>query len=170
MVLKPTLGVDFGGVIMDHAKQSPKNLFSGSNYLKAVPVEGVFGALARLNTGPFAANVHMVSRCGELMERKILHWLDYQGFTRLTGIPMRNLHFCRERYEKAPICGKLGVTHFIDDRLEVLGYLADVVPNRYLFDPDTAEAVEFQRNMHGVKIIYTWRDLEGLMLKEGLRA
>jgi hypothetical protein len=66
-----------------------------------------------------------------------------------TGIAEGNVHFVRERHEKAPICRELGVTHVVDDRVDVLRHL-ESVPHRYLFAggggsdadcPDWAEPV-----------------------------
>ena len=48
----------------------------------------------------------------------------------------KHVHFCNERSEKEAICRELGVTHFIDDHLEVLLYLKSV-PYRFLFAPDS---------------------------------
>jgi hypothetical protein len=46
-----------------------------------------------------------------------------------------HLRFCFERHEKARHCLDLGLTHFLDDRLDVLAHLEGVVPHRYLFGP-----------------------------------
>jgi hypothetical protein len=42
------------------------------------------------------------------------------------------VHFCRTRPEKGPIAADLGLTHFVDDNPEVLGFLTTVA-HRYLF-------------------------------------
>jgi hypothetical protein len=39
------------------------------------------------------------------------------------------------RREKADHARALGLTHFIDDRLDVLGHLEGLVPHRFLFGP-----------------------------------
>lgn len=59
-------------------------------------------------------------------------WLHHHEFFRRTGIPTANLHFVRERADKAPICTRSGLTHFVDDCLGVLGHLT-TVSHRYLF-------------------------------------
>ena len=54
-------------------------------------------------------------------------------------MPPDNLQFCLERAQKAEICRDLGLTHFIDDRADVLEHLEPVVPHRYLFGPQPPE-------------------------------
>lgn len=40
---------------------------------------------------------------------------------------------CRKRPEKAQHAKQLGLTHFIDDRLDVLSHLRPIVPHLYWF-------------------------------------
>jgi hypothetical protein len=68
------------------------------------------------------------------------------------------MHFCRARADKAPICKSLGVTHFVDDRLEVLGYLSSV-PVRYLFQPDAKEMARHAAHLAHVRVMESWREI-----------
>jgi hypothetical protein len=45
------------------------------------------------------------------------------------------VRFCRERPDKAVIAAELGLTHFVDDRVDVLEHMVGVVTHRYLFGP-----------------------------------
>jgi hypothetical protein len=45
------------------------------------------------------------------------------------------VRFCLKRPEKAVHCRELQITHFIDDRTDVLEAMLGVVPNLYLFGP-----------------------------------
>ena len=47
--------------------------------------------------------------------------------------------FCLKRPEKAIHCRELGITHFIDDRTDVLAAMIGVVPLLYLFGPQRGE-------------------------------
>lgn len=60
---------------------------------------------------------------------------SHHRFFERTGIPPDNLRFCIERSQKAGHCASLGITHFIDDRADVLDHLEGVVLHRYLFGP-----------------------------------
>jgi hypothetical protein len=62
-------------------------------------------------------------------------WLLHHRFFERTGIAPHNLRFCLQRPQKADHCVELGLTHFIDDRPDVLQCMRDVVPHRYLFGP-----------------------------------
>lgn len=42
---------------------------------------------------------------------------------------------CLRRADKAAHCAELGITHFVDDRREVLKFLVGIVPHLYLFGP-----------------------------------
>jgi hypothetical protein len=66
-------------------------------------------------------------------------WLEEHGLLASTGLPAANVRFCRSRSEKAPICADLGLTHIVDDRVEVLNSMATVVQQRFLFRPDQVE-------------------------------
>src|SRR6266571_7170723 len=78
-----------------------------------------------------------VSKCGPKIAAMTSSWLAYHAFFERTGIPPENLHFVRRRPEKAPVCAGLGVTHFVDDRVDVLVHMTTVA-HRYLFLGDTA--------------------------------
>ncbi len=47
-----------------------------------------------------------------------------------------HVRFCRERPQKLPICAELGITHFIDDHMEIMDVLRPIVPHLYLFGQD----------------------------------
>jgi hypothetical protein len=157
------LGVDIGGVIIDRVNDNTDTSFFGPNYLKTTPVPGVFEALKALTHQRFEYLVYLVSKCGKKTEEKTLEWLDYHNFYERTGIPRFNVHFCRERHEKAPICAKLNITHFVDDRLEVLGYL-DTVEHRYLFRPNENEVRKFSQNLDRVTRVESWEELRTKLL------
>src|SRR5687767_13287048 len=116
------LGIDVGGVIIDRVADGSDTSFFGDQYLLTPAVPDAFATIAALLKGRFAGEGHVVSKCGKNTERKTREWLAHNGFHDVTGIPPERIHFCRKREEKAPICARLGITHFVDDRLEVLSY------------------------------------------------
>lgn len=153
------LGIDIGGVIITPARTAGDTSFFSSDYLATPPMPDAFDVIAALSRTRFVENVHLVSKCGPGVEAKTRAWLVHHRFHGITGVPEERLHFCRSRADKAPICARLGVTHFIDDRLEVLGYLTSV-PHRYLFQPDAKEMARHAAHLPDVKIVHCWRDLE----------
>ncbi|GIF00030.1 hypothetical protein [Paractinoplanes rishiriensis] len=131
------LGVDIGRVIIGGGGPGggDTQFFSGdtARMLATPAVPGAFAALARLV--PRFEQVWLVSKCGERVQRHTRQWLDHHDFAGRTGIPRDNIRFCLRRPDKALHCADLGITHFIDDKLDVHQALRDVVPHRYLFGP-----------------------------------
>ncbi|MGC5019570.1 hypothetical protein [Micromonospora sp. DT47] len=150
------LGVDVGGVIIERSEGTDDTSFFGPNYLRTPPVAGVFEALAELV--PRFDEAYVVSKCEEPTERRTREWLAHHDFHARTGIGPERLHFCRTRPEKGPIAAQLGLTHFVDDRLEVLGHL-DTVPYRYLFRPRQDEVDAYAAQLAGVRRVESWPEL-----------
>jgi hypothetical protein len=148
--------VDVGGVLIDRVHDRTDTSFFGARYLETPEVSGAFAALAHL-ARLVNGRVYLVSKCGPSTEQRTREWLAHRRFTDVTGIPEDHALFCRERRDKAPICSQLGVTHFVDDRLEVLGYLVEV-PYRLLFDPSPVEVEAHRRHLPGVQVVHSWRD------------
>jgi 5'(3')-deoxyribonucleotidase len=139
--------VDVGGVIIDRVNDKSDTSFFGDRYLETTAVPGAFEALAILAK---RFEIYLVSKCGPRTARRTLEWLAHHRFFERTGIPPENVRFCRERIDKASICKELGITHFVDDLPEVLGYLK-TVPHRYLFNSKEA--------MPGVVMVKSWEEL-----------
>ena len=154
------IGIDIGGVIIDrHRNDESDTSLMGPNYLNAYAVKDAFHAIERLNGTLFKDQVYVVSKCGHNIERKSREWLAHNKFHEITGVPVERLHFCRRRSEKAPIADKLALTHFVDDRLEVLGYMRDVVPHRILFNPDPKEVSSMSQTAGAAVHAYSWVDV-----------
>lgn len=125
---RAVLGIDFGRTICD--------IGSGHVTTGRAEVDPHFfdlpfvdGALEQIKSfvplfGP--QSMHIVSKCAPESEDPIKGWLARKNFWELTGMREGNIHFCRERDQKFEICLELGVSHFVDDRREVLHYLRGV--------------------------------------------
>ena len=114
-----------------------------------------FSFLKLLNsTTRFDGRVHLVSKCGPVVEERTRSWLIRTNFHRETEIGMDKLHFVRERADKAVICKRLGVTHFVDDRIDVLAKM-DSVSHRFLFRREMPLQVP-----PWVVHVRSWEDLE----------
>jgi len=127
------LGVDIGRVII--AGDSPDTSFVGGTddeALRAPAIEGAFEALARLCVR-FDGRVWLVSKCGKRVEARTRTWLAHHRFFDVTGLDREHLLFCRARTDKAPICARLRVTCFVDDRLDILASMEGIARTRLLF-------------------------------------
>lgn len=158
------IGIDIGGVIIDRARNdgSDTSLF-GENYLNAHAVDSVMEAIAKINKELFPNETYIISKCGANMERKSREWLKHNGFYEKTGMSEDKVHFCRQRADKAPIAQKLGLTHFIDDKYEVLGYMKAVVATRILFCPDKEEIIKTGPLAGPVIPVFSWNDVLWLL-------
>lgn len=155
---KEILGVDIGGVIIDRANDGTDTSFFSDNYLATTAVPDAFEALRDLVARRFGGNAYLVSKCGQRIQEKTLSWLDHHRFYELTGISRDNVRFCRKRDQKAGICAELGITHFVDDRLEVLGYLK-TVEALYLFQPRPSEVHTFRHFLPRVTTVDSWEEI-----------
>lgn len=154
---KQILGIDIGGVIIDRINDNTDTSFFGENYLNTTAVPDAFTVISELEKR-YNNNLVIVSKCGKRTEEKTRAWLEYQNFFERTGVRKDALYFCRERYQKDGICSELGVTGFIDDRLEVLGYL-QTVSRKYLFQPNEREINRFKHLLTQVIRVETWQGI-----------
>ncbi|WP_017594943.1 hypothetical protein [Nocardiopsis potens] len=158
----PLLGVDVGGVVIDRIADGTDTSFFGDDPMSTPAVPGVFTALAAL-TEAFDGRVRVISKAGPRTAQRTRDWLAVHRFAERTGVPPENLHFVRERPDKAPVAARLGVTHFVDDLLDVLVHL-DTVPHRYLFTGGLGKE-EPPSEVPGWAVrADTWPELTGLIL------
>jgi|SRR6185503_11084074 len=141
------LGVDVGRVIMcpaDSDGRPDTSFLSASDEaaLDVPPAPFLLETLPEL-VRRFDSRAFIVSKAGARIERLTRLWFEHHRFYELTGISPDNVRFCRRRDEKRIHADELGLTHFIDDRLDVLSYLRGGVPNLFLFGVQTAEVPDW---------------------------
>jgi hypothetical protein len=155
--------VDVGGVIIKPDDEVEDTSFFGAGYLRTPAVPGAFEGLASLVRDRFGEDVHLVSTCSEPTERRTRGWLDHHDFYGRTGIATAHVHFVRTREAKAPVAADLGLTHFVDDKLEVLSYLSTVA-HRFLFHPRAGEVAAHRDHLAVVRRVETWPELVSALL------
>jgi len=130
------IGIDFGRVIMCAVKNGVNDTsFLGRSFAEAMKTpasDGAIECIAKL-VERYDGDVFIVSKCGDSVQNKTRAWLRRNEVYAATGLEKDNVHFCRKRHHKAPICETLGITHFIDDRVDVLSHMVGTVPNLFLF-------------------------------------
>ncbi|MEO5877460.1 MAG: hypothetical protein ABIS86_08560 [Streptosporangiaceae bacterium] len=155
---KPRLGVDLGRVVVGATRNGQGRVFLDDP--RDMPaIEGAFEVLTEL-VERFDGQAWVISRVSEWGEPRSLAWLDHFDFYDRTGIARTNIRYCRLRAEKAPHCAELGITHMIDDRMDVHRAIRDIVPNRYLFGPQAEPAPDW------VVPTLTWKDVRGAVLDQ----
>lgn len=161
--MKEVLGVDVGGVILDFIRERGTELdFQGERYLETPEIPGAIDAIARLSAGKFKREIYLISRDRNGPER-VVAWLKSKNFFERVGIPEGNFNHCFERAGKAPICKAIGITHFVDDRAEILETLAPFVPNLYQFQSLDEDREAFAGKVPGLTFVESWVELEKLL-------
>jgi len=153
-------GIDVGGVIVDRVKgdAGDTSMFS-ARYLETPETAGAIDTIAKLGKGRFAGNLFIVSKAGNRMRQKTMEWLTHRDFWARTGMKPEQAHFTYKREEKAPIAKMLGLTHFVDDRLEILASLVDITKNLYLFQGSEREMAPWSRFIPRVTQVNDWKTL-----------
>jgi hypothetical protein len=154
------LGIDVGRVLIapDDPSAPDDTSFLGSTIEDAVrtrPCDGMFDVVPEV-VSRFEGRVWLISKCGPRVQEKTRRWLAHHRFFERTGVNPAHLRFCLERPQKALHCAELGITHFIDDRRDVLEAMQAVVPNLYLFGPQSSRHPADSRFI----VVETWRDLQ----------
>jgi hypothetical protein len=151
------LGIDVGRVLISPGDDSaPDTSFIGGTLedaLRTPPYPGMFEVIPRL-VETFQRRVWIISKCGPRVQEKTQRWLQHYRFFERTGIDEGNLRFCLRRSGKALHCAEIGITHFIDDRCDVLDAMRGIVPHLYLFGVQK----EGCRGLAGLTPVVTWAE------------
>jgi hypothetical protein len=162
---RESLGVDIGGVIISRVGGEADTSFSSANYLETAGVPGALEVIRQLVDHRFGERVFLVSKCGPRVQAKTLRWLKHHRFFERTGVKPKHVRFCLERSEKEAICRKLGITHFIDDRVDVLQSLKSV-PHRFLLDSSsrTSDRPSCAGSPNAIRIASRWSEIGEVLL------
>jgi hypothetical protein len=159
----PTLGIDIGRVLITPGQADGRDTsFLGASISDAIltpPYPGMFDVVPDL-VEAFDGRVWLVSKASPPTQERTRRWLAHHRFFERTGVPAENLCFCLERSQKAAICSANGITHFIDDRQDVLNYMKNVVSHRYLFGPQKTSVAPGA----GLTQVLSWPDVSRELL------
>jgi hypothetical protein len=131
-------------VIVDLVGHDSDTSSSGTRPLDTPAVADAFPTIAELVRGTFEGRAVIVSKAGPRVSARTLEWLRHHRFHELTGIAPADVHFVRAVPNRGEVCRRVGVTHFVDDRVDVLAALT-TVSNRYLFSAAWAPSVALPR-------------------------
>jgi hypothetical protein len=152
------IGIDVGGVIIDKVNDGTDTSFMWDNYLETTAVPQAIESIKLLVERMSAQNVFIVSKCGQKVQNKTRHWLSHHDVFGKTGLLPENIHFCLERPQKAPICERLGITHFVDDRYDVLCHMK-TVPNRFMFCPNAQDIKRLAQEPMDILVVQSWPEV-----------
>lgn len=152
---RKVIGIDISGVIAVRPEIVGIR-FASKKCLQIPVVGGAFAAIKKLVQTFGPDSIFIVSKMStEASEAGARKWLSHHRFFGQTGVLLNHLHFCRQRREKASVCRRLGINHFIDDRLEVLSSM-EFFQLLLLFQPDLQEVNRFNQYLLMVKIVEDW--------------
>jgi hypothetical protein len=141
------LGVDIGRVIMCPADADgrPDTSFLDArddDALEVPPTPHVLSVLPEL-VELFSGRVWLISKAGSRIEQLTRRWFEHHSFFERSGVLPDHVRFCRRRADKRTHTDELAITHFIDDRADVLSHLRGGVENLYLFGVQTEPIPEW---------------------------
>ena len=137
------IGIDIGNVIIGGPQGADTQFFT-DDYLATPEVPGAFYSIHNLRSGH---ELHIISKCGKVVEAKSLKWLEQREYHAL--IPLHRTHFVRERTLKAPMAYALGLDIFIDDMEDVIDSMLNIVKHRILFTSWEQTNAELERILNG---------------------
>ena len=162
------LGVDIGRVLTPEVTDDTyyPSLFNADDYLQTPTNMGAIETLREAREARFGEEIYLVSKCGPEMQTRTSKWLTHVDFFERTGIPSANLYFCLTRSEKGIIAARLALTHFIDDRQDVLQAMPPTVQQRILYAPDGAPRSDKpNRELAKFTIVNNWGDIRKTLME-----
>lgn len=146
-----SLGIDIGRVLMcpsdDDARPDTSFLDLPEERALALPASPHVWDVVPELVRAFAGRVWLVSKAGARVEALSRRWLAHHRFFERVGLPTGAVRFCRRRPEKRIHAVELGLSHFIDDRSDVLAALVGAVPHLYLFGAQKQPTPTFARHV-----------------------
>lgn len=139
------IGIDLGGTIAHRVDGV------------MVPMPECMEVIARLRKQVKA--IYIVSRVTDEQSLRAYWFFNRNNFFEETGLTPNKVHFCYERRDKAPICERLGVTHFIDDRPEVVSHMGDSVV-KLLMRPLQIDMDEYAPWIRNLTVVNSWNEIE----------
>lgn len=163
---KTKIGIDFGGVIIPIINFRSKNDTSfieceNNSSLQTPENKNAIVSIHALVKNYDKKNIFIISKAGLKTQDRTVNWLNNNNFFQRTGFAKENILFCDEREEKGILCKKLGIIHFIDDRIHIMQILREIVPNLYLFGEN-----EKNKNVtKWVTLVENWDELLPYLLQ-----
>ncbi|HSX01383.1 MAG TPA: hypothetical protein VLF67_04025 [Candidatus Saccharimonas sp.] len=154
---KRILGVDIGGVIIDGSagvSSGDDTDLDDEGFLETPAIAGAIRMIAQLNLA--FDQTYLISKARPATRERTNRWLKHHNFYGLTGIVPQRVIYTDDRIQKAVVASLVGISHFVDDKLEVLKYLKGVARCRVLFRSDPSEVTNFIDDLPGVFMVDTW--------------
>jgi hypothetical protein len=167
MISEERLAVDLGNVIIDHVGFGTTDEYVNNGDYNQIPaLNDAVSSLQKLNSEVFKNDVYVVYNATNVADSKIMTWLTHNNFFEMTGIDPTKIIRSESGRNKRPFCVKNKITHFIDDRLEVLTGLVGTVPNLYLLGGQPKEIELFKESLKNVYVAPDWKHILNLLINQ----
>ncbi|CAE7910833.1 unnamed protein product, partial [Symbiodinium necroappetens] len=121
---QPRIGIDIGGVL---TRQGDRTYMGPLDEWDTTwEADGALDAVGKIAQVFGPSNTFLVSKVspGKSMHRRMEQWLhETMDFCEVTGVPKDNIVFVSAvsgTQGKGVVCERLGISHFVDDKIEVL--------------------------------------------------
>jgi hypothetical protein len=126
-------------------------------------IQGSFESLRKIQKSGLFERIYIISRVGLIGRIYFPFRLWLMNFSERTGIPWKNIYFCRRQEEKAIICKRLGVTDFVDDKFKVLRHMKNL-ERRYAFNSKAEDIENYSKGNENVIVVGSWAELLPMLL------
>jgi len=144
------LGIDIGWTIKGNRATGNKD----------EPAPNSFDVIKNLHSR--FDNIYFISKCNSVQKWHVEEWLLKYEVLKNTNVPFENLYFCFERKDKSIFAKALELTHFIDDRPEVMFHLPENIV-KILFSPTAEDLDTYKGKLSNTIVTDNWIDVPRLL-------
>lgn len=154
--MKVKIGIDINGVLSDNKVPD----YQTRDYSIFSVMKDAVKIVRKMVDAYGADNIYIISRVRTHQLSMVTGvWLEYHGILKKTGIPLENVFICYKLKDKAELAAKLELTHFIDDRLEVLDYFSKKI-NLIAFQPTKYAIKKYPDTAARSVVVNSWSEVE----------
>lgn len=149
------IGIDINGVLANNKRAHIKT----HDYSVFSVMEDAIDIVREIVNLHGAENVYIISRVKSHQLSFITGiWMETHNFLRETNVLLDNVYICSLLRDKAKIAKKLRLTHFIDNRPEVLNHFPKNIVI-IAFQPEDKEMKKYPNVLSRAKVANSWKEV-----------
>lgn len=158
-------GIDLGNVIIDHAGFGTTSQYvQFGDYAKIPPVKDSLESLKQLLRQDHIEMLAIIYNATEVADQKILDWFACWLPQEVSLSPKFTFFRSSAGRYKLLDCRRFGITHFVDDRVEVLNGLKGEVAHLFLLNANPEEKKQHTDRGDFFREVSGWAELTTLLL------
>jgi len=153
--VKFKIGIDINGVLANNKLP----YFKTQNYSIFSVMENAINVVKNLVKKYGAENIYIIS-CVQSHQLSFITgiWMETHNFLHKTNISLDNVIICTRMKDKSRIAEKLNLTHFIDDRPEVLNYFSKET-TILVYQPKKSQIKKYPDIASRAIIVNSWNEI-----------